>query len=59
MKATGIVRNLDLGGRICIPRELLRIMEIEVHTPVEIYTEIKDDQQVIILQKYEPKKKKA
>lgn len=50
MKATGIVRKVDELGRIVIPIELRRVLEIEVKDPLEIYTE--DD--TIILKKYEP-----
>ncbi|MGX8699085.1 MAG: AbrB/MazE/SpoVT family DNA-binding domain-containing protein [bacterium] len=50
MKATGIVRKVDELGRIVIPIELRRVLEIEVKDPLEIYTE--DD--TIILKKYQP-----
>lgn len=39
MKSTGIVRNVDQVGRVVIPREILRTMNIEMGDPMEIYTE--------------------
>jgi len=39
MKATGIVRNVDELGRIVIPKEMRRKMEISNNDPVEIYVE--------------------
>ena len=50
MKSTGIVRKMDNLGRIVIPIELRRTLEIAERDPVEIYVE--DDK--IILKKYEP-----
>lgn len=50
MKATGIVRRVDPLGRVCLPKELRTVLNIEEETPLEIYTE--DD--MIILKKYEP-----
>ena len=50
MKSTGIVRKIDELGRIVIPIELRRSLDIEVKDTLEIYTE--GDQ--IILKKYEP-----
>lgn len=49
MKATGIVRKVDELGRIVIPVEIRRIMEIEEKDPLEIFT---DDNGMIILRKY-------
>ena len=37
MKATGIVRNVDLLGRIVIPKELRKAFALEPGTPVEIF----------------------
>lgn len=48
MKSTGIVRKVDELGRIVIPKELRRTMEINERDPLEIFVE--DDR--IILQKY-------
>ena len=39
MKATGIVRNIDELGRIVIPKELRRKMDMPEGSAVEIYTE--------------------
>ena len=50
MKATGIVRKVDELGRIVIPKELRRTLDINEKDALEIYTE--DEQ--IILKKYEP-----
>lgn len=50
MKATGIVRKVDELGRIVVPIELRRMMNIDVSDPLEVFTE-KD---LIILRKYEP-----
>ena len=50
MKSTGVVRQLDTLGRIVIPIELRRTMDIAVKDTLEIFTE--GDQ--IILKKYPP-----
>lgn len=50
MKATGIVRKVDELGRIVLPMELRRTLNIEKEDPVEIFV----DQDNIILRKYEP-----
>ena len=50
MKATGIVRHVDELGRIVIPKEMRRNMEILCNDPLEIYVE--DDK--IILERYAP-----
>lgn len=39
MKATGIVRNVDELGRIVIPKEMRKKMEISNNDPVEIFVE--------------------
>ena len=49
MKATGIVRKVDELGRIVLPIELRRTLDIEVRDPMEIFL----DGNRIILQKYE------
>ena len=48
MKSTGIVRRIDDLGRIVLPMELRRTMDMAEKDAVEIYTE--DDK--IILKKY-------
>ncbi len=50
MKATGIVRNLDNLGRITLPIELRRNLNLDIKDPVEIFVE----EDTIILKKYEP-----
>ena len=50
MKATGIVRKVDELGRIVLPIELRRTMDIEIKDPVEIFV----DKEYIMLKKYEP-----
>jgi transcriptional pleiotropic regulator of transition state genes len=49
LKATGIVRKVDELGRIVIPIELRRTMNIEEKDALEIYV----DGNSIILKKYE------
>ena len=50
MKSTGVVRKLDNLGRIVIPIELRKTMDIAIKDTLEIFTE--GDQ--IILKKYHP-----
>ena len=50
MKSTGIVRKVDEPGRIVLPIELRRTLDIEVKDALEIYV----DGAQIILKKYEP-----
>ena len=50
MKATGIVRQVDALGRVVIPIEVRRVLDIEIKDGLEIFTE--GDH--IILRKYEP-----
>lgn len=50
MKGTGIVREVDELGRIVIPKELRKVMDIKVKDPIEIFTE----GSAIILKKYGP-----
>lgn len=50
MKATGIVRKVDELGRIVIPMELRRTMNIAEADPIEVYV----DGERIILKKYAP-----
>lgn len=50
MKATGIVRKVDELGRIVLPIELRRTLNIEIKDPIEIYV----DGDYILLKKYEP-----
>ena len=39
MKATGIIRRVDELGRIVIPKEMRKKMDINDSDPVEIYVE--------------------
>ncbi|MCW6059748.1 AbrB/MazE/SpoVT family DNA-binding domain-containing protein [Clostridium sporogenes] len=50
MKSIGVVRKMDQLGRIVIPMELRRILNIAEKDALEIYTEGEQ----IILKKYEP-----
>lgn len=50
MKSTGIIRKVDDLGRIVLPIELRRMLDIEERDELEIYME----NERIILQKYEP-----
>ena len=50
MKSTGIIRKVDELGRIVLPIELRRTLDIAERDELEIYME--NDQ--IILKKYEP-----
>lgn len=50
MKSTGIVRQIDGLGRVVLPIELRRTLDIKNNDPIEIYVEGNS----IILKKYEP-----
>ena len=50
MKSTGVVRKLDNLGRIVIPIELRKTMDIAIKDTLEIFTEGDE----IILKKYQP-----
>ncbi len=50
MKAIGIVRKVDELGRIVIPIELRKTLDINIKDALEIFTE----GGTIILKKYEP-----
>ena len=50
MKATGIVRKVDELGRIVLPIELRRTLDIAERDPLEIYVE----GSAIVLKKYRP-----
>ena len=50
MKSTGIVRKVDEPGRIVLPIELRRTLDIEEKDSLEIYV----DGSAIILRKYQP-----
>ena len=50
MKSTGIVRKVDELGRIVLPIELRRTLDIDEKDALEIYV----DGSSVILRKYEP-----
>ena len=50
MKSTGIVRKVDELGRIVLPVELRRTLDISERDELEIYLD--DDK--VVLRKYEP-----
>lgn len=50
MKSTGMTRPIDQLGRIVIPKELRRTLNIEEGDPLEIFV----DGEEVILRKYEP-----
>ena len=50
MKSTGIVRKVDELGRIVLPMELRRSLDIAIKDSLEIYV----DGNSIILKKYQP-----
>ena len=50
MKSTGVIRQMDSLGRIVLPIELRRVLEIGTKDMVEIFVDGKS----IILRKYEP-----
>lgn len=50
MKATGIVRRIDELGRIVVPKELRRTLDIAEGDPIEIFVVGRE----IVLKKYAP-----
>ena len=50
MKSTGVVRKLDVLGRIVLPAELRKTLDIAEKDALEIYV----DGEQIILKKYQP-----
>ncbi|MRG85663.1 AbrB/MazE/SpoVT family DNA-binding domain-containing protein [Salinibacillus xinjiangensis] len=48
MKASGLVRKVDELGRIVIPIELRRTMDINIKDPIEIFV----DDDMIVLKKF-------
>jgi transcriptional pleiotropic regulator of transition state genes len=49
-RATGIVRAIDGQGRVCLPIELLRVLDLGAGSPLGIFV---DDEQAIILRRHE------
>lgn len=50
MKSTGVVRKVDELGRIVLPIEIRKVLDIKTKDAIEIFT----DNNKIVLQKYEP-----
>ena len=50
MKSTGIVRNIDELGRLVVPKEMRKNLDINCNDPVEFFAE--GDK--IIIKKYSP-----
>ena len=50
MKATGILINFDELGRIVLPIDLRRTLNLDIKYPLEIYV----DGESIMLKKYQP-----
>jgi transcriptional pleiotropic regulator of transition state genes len=50
MKSTGIVRKVDELGRLVLPIEIRKVLDINVKDSIEIFT----DEDKIILKKYSP-----
>lgn len=50
MKSTGIVRPVDSLGRIVLPIELRRVLDIDKDAALEVYV----DNDSIVLRKYQP-----
>lgn len=50
MKSTGVVRRVDELGRIVLPMEIRKTLDIKQKDPIEIFI----DEDKIVLQKYQP-----
>ncbi|MBQ8725784.1 MAG: AbrB/MazE/SpoVT family DNA-binding domain-containing protein [Clostridia bacterium] len=50
MRATGIIRRVDVLGRVVVPKEIRKVLKIDEGDPLEIFT----DKDGIILKKYSP-----
>lgn len=50
MKALGVVRKVDRQGRIAIPKEIRKILDIKNGDPIEIFS----DEEGVYLKKYKP-----
>lgn len=50
MESTGIVRNLDQLGRIVLPAETRRLLDIEIKDSIEIFI----DGESLMFRKYAP-----
>lgn len=49
MKATGIVRKIDDLGRVVLPKELRKTLDLNLRDSLEIFV----DEECIVLRKYE------
>lgn len=50
LKPTGIMRKMDDLGRVVLPKELRKYMDLREGDSLEIYT----DEDAIVLKKYQP-----
>lgn len=50
MKELGVVRKIDSLGRLVIPKEMRKVLHIDIGTPIEFYV----DGDGIMLKKHEP-----
>ena len=50
MKELGVVRKIDGLGRLVIPKEMRKVLHIDIGTPIEFYM----DGDGIMLKKHEP-----
>ena len=50
MKSTGIVRKIDELGRIVLPMEIRKVLDIQQRDSLEMFI----DEEKIVLQKYQP-----
>lgn len=48
MRATGVIRRMDDLGRVVIPREIRKFLNMECGEPLEIFT----DENCVIFKKY-------
>jgi transcriptional pleiotropic regulator of transition state genes len=50
MKPMGVVRKVDILGRIVVPAEIRKILDVKIEDPLEIFM----DGDKIVLRKYSP-----
>lgn len=50
MRDTGIVRKMDVLGRVVIPKEVRKQLDVDAGTPLEVFA----DEKSVILKKYQP-----
>lgn len=58
MKTIGIIRRIDELGRVVIPRELRKVLNIDINkgTPLNIYiAEDENSERCIVMKVYEPR----